>query len=68
MNRSVEHSPANREAGMKRKLLIVDDEPTIRWALRKALHGMGFEIEEADSGEQAIALVRTVRFDAMLLV
>jgi two-component system KDP operon response regulator KdpE len=49
------------------KLLIVDDEPAIRWALRKTLQGMGFEIAEAEGGEQAIALVRTIRFDAVLL-
>jgi two-component system KDP operon response regulator KdpE len=48
-------------------LLIVDDEPAIRWALRKTLQGMGFEITEAETGEQAIALVRTTRFDAILL-
>jgi len=48
-------------------LLIVDDEKPIRWALWKSLKGMNFEIAEAESGEQAIAMVRTVRFDAVLL-
>src|ERR1035441_1883414 len=52
---------------MKGKLLIVDDEKTIRWALRKTLQGMNFEIAEAETGEQALALVRTVHFDAVLL-
>jgi two-component system KDP operon response regulator KdpE len=52
---------------MKGKLLIVDDEKTIRWALRKTLQGMDFEIAEAETGEQALALVRTVHFDAVLL-
>ena len=52
---------------MKGKLLIVDDEKTIRWALRKTLQNMDFEIAEAETGEQALALVRTVRFDAVLL-
>jgi two-component system KDP operon response regulator KdpE len=55
------------EDGIKGKLLIVDDEKAIRWALRKTLQGMHFEIEEAETGEQAIALVRTIRFDAVLL-
>ena len=53
--------------GIKGKLLIVDDESAIRWALRKTLRGMNFEIGEAETGEQAIALVRTIRFDAVLL-
>jgi two-component system KDP operon response regulator KdpE len=61
-----EQTPAGLEH-LKGKLLVVDDEPAIRWALRKTLQGMGFEIAEAETGEQAIALVRTVRFDAVLL-
>ena len=55
------------ENGIKGRLLIVDDETSIRWALRKTLQRMNFEIAEAETGEQAIALVRTVRFDAVLL-
>jgi len=62
-----EHASAGREKGIKGKLLIVDDEPAIRWALRKTLQGMNFEIAEAETGEQAIALLRTIHFDAVLL-
>jgi two-component system KDP operon response regulator KdpE len=51
----------------KAKLLIVDDESAIRWALKKTLQRMNFEIVEAETGEQAIALVRTVRLDAVLM-
>src|ERR1035438_7428642 len=58
---------AGPENAIGGKLLIVDDEPAIRWALRKALQGMTFDIVEAETGEQAVALVRTVRFDAVLL-
>jgi len=49
------------------KLLIVDDEPALRWALHRTLRAMGFEISEAENGDEALALVRTVRFDAVLL-
>jgi two-component system KDP operon response regulator KdpE len=49
------------------KLLIVDDEPSVRWALHRTLRAMGFEISEAANGDQALALVRTVRFDVVLL-
>src|SRR5258708_15432107 len=62
-----EQMPPGPENGIKGKLLIVDDETAIRWALRKTLQRMNFEIVEAETGEQAIALVRTVRFDAVLL-
>ena len=51
----------------KGKLLIVDDETAIRWALRKTLQRANFDISEAETGEQAIAMVRTLRFDAVLL-
>ena len=59
--------PPEHENGIKGKLLIVDDEAAIRWALRRTLQRMNFEIAEAETGEQAIALIRTVRFDAVLL-
>jgi two-component system, OmpR family, KDP operon response regulator KdpE len=67
MNATPEQTSLMPEKGTKGKLLIVDDETAIRWALRKTLQHMNFEIAEAETGEQAIALVRTVRFDAVLL-
>jgi two-component system, OmpR family, KDP operon response regulator KdpE len=67
MKQRPKRSGQGSESGMRGKLLIVDDEKTIRWALRKTLQGMDFEIAEAETGEQALALVRTVHFDAVLL-
>ena len=49
------------------KILIVDDEAAIRRGLRGTLNGLGFESVEAARGEEALSLVRTARFDAMLL-
>jgi two-component system KDP operon response regulator KdpE len=49
------------------KILIVDDEPAIRRGLRSTLNGLGFESAEAARGEEALSLVRTSRFDAILL-
>ncbi len=60
-------SPPANEGISRGKVLIVDDEPSIRWALHRTLRGIGFEISEAASGDQALALARTVRFDAILL-
>jgi CheY-like chemotaxis protein len=34
------------------KVLIVDDEPSIRKALHTTLNGLGFEIEEAAGGNR----------------
>ncbi|MFY9856224.1 MAG: response regulator transcription factor [Terracidiphilus sp.] len=48
-------------------LLIVDDERSIRLSLRTILSKFGYVIVEAARGEEALALVRTEKFDAVLL-
>jgi two-component system KDP operon response regulator KdpE len=48
-------------------VLIVDDERSIRVSLRTILTNLGFTIVEASRGEEALALVRTAHFDAVLL-
>lgn len=48
-------------------VLIVDDERSIRVSLRTILSNIGFEIIEAARGEEALSLVRTAQFDAVLL-
>lgn len=48
-------------------LLIVDDERSIRLSLRTILGNFGFDIVEAARGEEALALVRSAQFDAVLL-
>jgi len=45
----------------------VDDEPSIRRALRTTLGTLGFEVQEAVTGEQALPLLRASSFDAVLL-
>ena len=54
----------NQDAGT---VLIVDDERSIRLSLRTILANLGFDIVEAARGEEALALVRTAQFDAVLL-
>lgn len=49
------------------KVLIVDDEPSIRRALRTTFDTLGFDIAEAVTGEQALPLLRENSFDAVLL-
>jgi two-component system, OmpR family, KDP operon response regulator KdpE len=48
-------------------VLIVDDERSIRLSLKTILGNFGFDIVEAARGEEAVALVRSERFDAVLL-
>ncbi len=49
------------------KILIVDDESSIRRALMSTLHSMGFEVMDASTGEAALRQVQATRFDVVLL-
>ena len=49
------------------RVLLVDDEPAIRRALRTPLCEMGFIVTEASRGEEAIQLVQSQTFDVVLL-
>ncbi len=49
------------------RVLLIDDEPVIRRALRAALKEFGFTTVEASRGEEALVLVQTQTFDAVLL-
>jgi two-component system KDP operon response regulator KdpE len=48
-------------------ILVVDDDSSTRQALRVTLSGMGFTVVEAARGEEALTLVRSSWFDAVLL-
>jgi two-component system KDP operon response regulator KdpE len=54
-------------SSLQRRVLVVDDESSIRRALHTTLGTLGFAIEEASGGEQAVSFVRTERYDAALL-
>ncbi|MBB4010002.1 response regulator [Allorhizobium taibaishanense] len=49
------------------RILIVDDEPQILRFLRPALTAAGYEIIEAETGKQALALVATAVPDLLIL-
>jgi len=49
------------------KVLIVDDESAIRRALHNTLQGMGFDVDDAASGEAALDLVHKAEYDVVLL-
>ncbi|HUI77479.1 MAG TPA: response regulator transcription factor [Bryobacteraceae bacterium] len=48
-------------------VLVVDDEFSLRKALRKSLNASGFDVEEARNGEEAVGAVRQRSFDLVLL-
>ena len=49
------------------RILIVDDEKNIRRTFGMVLTGEGFEVTEAESGEEALAAVTAVAPDLMIL-
>jgi two-component system KDP operon response regulator KdpE len=54
-------------ANAKSKLLIVDDEPALRKALRTSLTASGFSVSEARDGDEALALLPRTPVDLVLL-
>jgi two-component system KDP operon response regulator KdpE len=62
--------PAEIEASVsfsEGKVLIVDDDPAVRRALRTTLQTLGFHIAEAASGEEALERLHTAAYDVVLL-
>ena len=49
------------------RLLIVDDDPSLRQFLRTELELEGYSCQEAASGQQALALIRGEPWDLLLL-
>ena len=49
------------------RVLIVDDEIAIRRALHNTLHGLGFEVDDAASGEAALDRVGEAEYDVVLM-
>lgn len=51
------------------RVLVVDDEPLIRWSMSETLTDLGHEVEEAGDAQSAIAAVSgaAIPFDVVLL-
>jgi two-component system nitrogen regulation response regulator GlnG len=49
------------------KILIVDDEPGVRYSFRKLFSGNQYNLHEAQSAEQALEMLSTVKPDLVLL-
>jgi len=54
-------------APLRRKVLIVEDEPSIRNILYVLLAGLGCEGDVATNSDQALSMIRRDRFDAVLV-
>ncbi|MGF1553525.1 MAG: response regulator [Paracoccaceae bacterium] len=51
---------------MARTILTVDDSRSIRGALRETLEDLGFEVLEAEDGEQGFAVLAASRVDVLI--
>jgi two-component system KDP operon response regulator KdpE len=49
------------------RILVVDDEPAIRRALKSPLMELGFQVSEASRGEEALLTLRAATYDVVLL-
>jgi len=54
-------------AGMKKRILAVDDDPTAVSALRQILTQKGYAVKVAQSGEEALAVLADESFDLAIL-
>ncbi|HEY4216378.1 MAG TPA: PAS domain S-box protein [Gemmatimonadaceae bacterium] len=59
-----EPAPPSAQA---RRLLLVDDEPTIRQAITKYFGSLGHTVDAVGSGREAIARATETRYDAVML-
>src|SRR5208282_5012797 len=51
----------------RRKVLIIEDEPSIRNVLYVLLAGLGYDGDTASDTHQALSMIRQDQFDAVLL-
>jgi CheY-like chemotaxis protein len=48
-------------------ILVIDDEPGVRWSLRHLLENNGFSVESASSGAEAIKDLKASKFCIVLV-
>ena len=61
-----ENTPARRTPPPRRVLVIADDNDSFRTRLSAELRHLGFAILEARDGEEALAIMRDIRPDALI--
>jgi len=53
----------NKRTGRQRRILVVDDEPLVRYTVQILLQDDGYVVDEAESGFEALALFEPGKFD-----
>lgn len=65
MSSSPDISP--ERSSLDAKVLVVDDDLGVRRAIETTLRGLGFVVSGSSGAEQAIALLKAVRYDVVML-
>ena len=53
----------NQRTGQPKRILVVDDEPLVRYTVQLLLRDDGYIVDEAESAAQALALFQPGKFD-----
>jgi len=56
-----------RDSNNKEKILVVDDEPDMRWVLKSLLEKRGYDVITKEDGEQALEIIRRNNVGLVLL-
>ena len=56
-----------QEAGMNKRVLIVDDQPELRRLVKLTMELDGFEVFEAENGQRGIEMIRVVKPSVILM-
>ncbi|WP_347273997.1 response regulator [Candidatus Kuenenia sp.] len=51
---------------MKKKILLVDDEETLRWALQNTLLDDGYDVEDTNDSVEALEMAKKRRYDLVI--
>ncbi|MDR4509035.1 MAG: response regulator [Candidatus Brocadiaceae bacterium] len=51
---------------MKKRILLVDDEETLRWALYEALSEEGYEVDDTNDGIEALEMIKNTHYDLVI--
>jgi CheY-like chemotaxis protein len=52
---------------MKSSILVVDDQAAIALSTQKKLRAYGFDVDAAESGEEALTLIEKKNYDIVIL-